>query len=123
MIIETVNTMVHLNPSSPCPSLHELSVNLGTALYLDGVLALAQVSALEAQLIFVQGYLFISIIWSASMVFIIDREFELAACWTMIAGVLSMIGLIHGYDMHDYDHGCAGNGQTTPARELIAAQV
>eukprot|EP00658_Telonema_sp_P-2_P073730 TRINITY_DN62842_c0_g1_i1.p1 TRINITY_DN62842_c0_g1~~TRINITY_DN62842_c0_g1_i1.p1 ORF type:complete len:199 (+),score=47.97 TRINITY_DN62842_c0_g1_i1:66-662(+) len=70
----------------------------GTSLYLDGVVALSQ------------GYLFTSIIWSAAMVLIIDREFELAGVWTMLAAVLSMIGLIHGYDRHAYDNECYAHG-------------
>ena len=74
--------------------MEDLSDKFGSALYFKGVVTLSQ------------GFLFTSIIWSACMVFIIDREFERAAGWMVMAAVLSMIGLIHGYDQDQFKSGC-----------------
>jgi len=81
-----------------CPSMSQLSKMFGSALYFEGIVALSQ------------GFLFTSLIWSAIMVFIIDREFERASAWMLTASVLSMVGLIHGCDKYEYDHGCYKSG-------------
>jgi adenine/guanine/hypoxanthine permease len=48
-----------------------------------------------------QGYLLVSIIFAAVMVFIIERKFLKAAQWTFGAAVFSFIGLIHAYRLTD----------------------
>jgi AGZA family xanthine/uracil permease-like MFS transporter len=59
----------------------------GSDLYIHGVIALSQ------------GFLLTSMVLSAALVFIIEREFVKAAGWTAAAAVLSMVGLIHAYDL------------------------
>jgi hypothetical protein len=50
-----------------------------------------------------QGYLLTSIILSSTMVHIVDRRFEKAAIWMLIAAAFSYIGMIHGYELsHGY---------------------
>jgi AGZA family xanthine/uracil permease-like MFS transporter len=44
-----------------------------------------------------QGGLLISMIWSAALVWIIDRQFKQAAAWMLAAAVLSCFGVIHAY--------------------------
>jgi len=44
-----------------------------------------------------QGGLLISMIWSAALVWIIDRRFKQAATWMLAAAVLSCFGVIHAY--------------------------
>jgi AGZA family xanthine/uracil permease-like MFS transporter len=44
-----------------------------------------------------QGYLLISMIFAALMVFIIERKFLKAAQWTFAASAFSFIGIIHAY--------------------------
>jgi AGZA family xanthine/uracil permease-like MFS transporter len=46
-----------------------------------------------------QGFLLSSMVLAAILVFVIEREFLKAAGWTATAAVLSMIGLIHAYDL------------------------
>jgi len=46
-----------------------------------------------------QGYLLTSIILASTMVHIVDRRFEKAAVWMLIAAGLSWIGMIHGYEL------------------------
>jgi AGZA family xanthine/uracil permease-like MFS transporter len=85
-------------PQPQCHSMAQLARQFGSSLYFKGVIALSQ------------GFLFTSIIWSACMVFIIDREFERAAAWMLFASVLSMLGLIHGYDLDEFNNGCYQKG-------------
>ncbi|MBE7413555.1 MAG: NCS2 family permease [Leptospiraceae bacterium] len=44
-----------------------------------------------------QGFLLVSMIWAAIIVFIIDRDFIRSAYWCVIAAILSSIGIIHSY--------------------------
>jgi AGZA family xanthine/uracil permease-like MFS transporter len=53
--------------------------------YSAGVFALAE------------GYIYTCMIWSATTVHIIDRNFKTAAAWFAIAGGLSLVGLVHNY--------------------------
>ena len=62
--------------------------------------------ALEEQLIFFQGicalnqgYLLTSMIFAATLVYVIDRHLLKACVWMAVAAVLSMIGLIHAYEL------------------------
>ncbi|MBI2903242.1 MAG: NCS2 family permease [Candidatus Methylomirabilis oxyfera] len=68
-------------------SLFEAAPTFGNDLYINGVIALNQ------------GFLLSSMVLAAILVFVIEREFLKAAGWTAAAAVLSMIGLIHAYDL------------------------
>lgn len=68
-------------------SLFEVSPTFDNDLYIGGVIALNQ------------GFLLSSMVLAAILVFIIEREFLRAAGWTATAAVLSMIGLIHAYEL------------------------
>ncbi|MCC6274248.1 MAG: NCS2 family permease, partial [Leptospiraceae bacterium] len=54
---------------------------------LGGILALSQ------------GFLLVSMIWAAIIVFIIDRDFRKASYWCLSAAILSSIGIIHSYSL------------------------
>ena len=56
-------------------------------IYLHGVIALNQ------------GFIVTSMVLAAVIAYVIDRQFLKAAAWTAAAAVLSMIGLIHAYDL------------------------
>jgi AGZA family xanthine/uracil permease-like MFS transporter len=68
-------------------TLFEVAPAFGNDLYIHGVIALNQ------------GFLLSSMVLAAILVFVIEREFLKAAGWTATAAVLSMIGLIHAYDL------------------------
>lgn len=46
-----------------------------------------------------QGFMLSSIIYAAVVAFVIDRQFNKAACWLLAAAVLSALGLIHAYTL------------------------
>ena len=68
-------------------SLFEVAPAFGNDLYIHGVIALNQ------------GFLLTSMVLAAILVFVIDRQFQKAAWWAATAAVLSMVGLIHAYDL------------------------
>ncbi len=68
-------------------SLFEVASAFGSDFYIRGVIALNQ------------GFLLSSMVLAAILVFVIEREFLRAAGWTATAAVLSMIGLIHAYEL------------------------
>jgi AGZA family xanthine/uracil permease-like MFS transporter len=68
-------------------SLYDVSPKLGPDFALGGVIALSQ------------GFLPTSMILSAILVFAIDRRFLRAAAWAFAAAALSMLGLIHAYEL------------------------
>ncbi len=67
--------------------LFEAAPAFGNDLYIHGIIALNQ------------GFLLSSMVLAAILVFVIEREFLRAAGWTATAAVLSMIGLIHAYEL------------------------
>jgi AGZA family xanthine/uracil permease-like MFS transporter len=72
-------------PGHPLPSdLNALFV-ARSDFYSAGVFALGE------------GYIYTCMIWGAATVHIIDRKFKTAAAWLAIAGILSLVGLIHNY--------------------------
>jgi len=102
------------------PRRHALAVALGllpalaawaltlieTSLQVAGSNLLAQVEALGERdlhlhgiIALSQGFLLTSMVLAAVLVFLIDREFLKAAAWTAGAAILSMLGLIHAYDL------------------------
>jgi adenine/guanine/hypoxanthine permease len=68
-------------------SLFEAAPKFGADLWIHGVIALSQ------------GFLVTSMILSAMLVFILEKRFLGAAGWALTAAVLSMVGLIHAYDL------------------------
>lgn len=46
-----------------------------------------------------QGFIVTSMILSAGLAFVINRQFLKAAAWTAAGGILSMIGVIHAYEL------------------------
>jgi len=44
-----------------------------------------------------QGFVFTSIIWAAMFYYVLDRRFYLAAAWSALASLLSVVGLIHSW--------------------------
>ncbi len=68
-------------------SLSEAAANFHDTLYIQGVFSLSQ------------GFLFTSMIFSAIMVFAIERQFLKAAGWTFAAALLSTVGVIHAYTL------------------------
>ena len=46
-----------------------------------------------------QGFIVTSMIFAAVMAFVVDRQFHKAAAWTAVAAILSMLGVIHAYEL------------------------
>lgn len=46
-----------------------------------------------------KGFIVTAMILSAALAFVINRQFLKAAAWTAVGGVLSMIGVIHAYEL------------------------
>jgi adenine/guanine/hypoxanthine permease len=59
----------------------------GADLYIHGVISLSQ------------GFLLTSMVLSAMLVFILEKRFLRAAGWALSAAILSMVGLIHAYEL------------------------
>ncbi|MBV9947816.1 MAG: NCS2 family permease [Myxococcales bacterium] len=68
-------------------TLYASAAKFGTSLYLPGVIALSQ------------GFLLTSMVLAAIVVFVLERRFLRAAAWALAAAALSMVGLIHAYDL------------------------
>ena len=80
LIVETV-----LGKAGGGFALRNVAAGLPPDLFIYGMLALAQ------------GFILISILFSAILVKVIDRNWLAAACWCLIAAVLSACGVIHGF--------------------------
>ncbi|TGL41471.1 NCS2 family permease [Leptospira perdikensis] len=76
-----VKQTIHFSLSDIPPHLNFLPYALG------GVIALSQ------------GFLITSMVWSAMVVFILEREWTKASLWAVIAGILSIVGWIHAYEL------------------------
>ena len=68
-------------------SLFAAAPKFGADLCIRGVIALSQ------------GFLLTSMVLSAMLVFILEKRFLRAAGWALAAALLSMLGLIHAYDL------------------------
>ncbi len=68
-------------------SLYEAAGKFGSDLSIGGVIALSQ------------GFMISAMVLSSVLVFVIERRFLTAAAWTGVAAVLSMVGLIHAYEL------------------------
>lgn len=68
-------------------SLALIAPKCGSDLYIYGVIALNQ------------GFLMTSMIFAATLVYLIERKFKLAAGWMMVGALLSATGFIHAFKM------------------------
>lgn len=68
-------------------SLYQAASKFGDALYIHGAIALSQ------------GFILVSMIFSAILAFSIDRDFRKAACWAIAGAAFSALGLIHAYEL------------------------
>jgi AGZA family xanthine/uracil permease-like MFS transporter len=50
-----------------------------------------------------QGFLYSAMIWAAIVVYIVDREFKRAAFWSLTGAVLSILGLMHSFQLTGND--------------------
>lgn len=66
-------------------SLYDVAPKFGNDLYVYGIISLSQ------------GFMLTCMILSATMVFVVERQFLAAALWTATAAVLSFFGVIHAY--------------------------
>jgi AGZA family xanthine/uracil permease-like MFS transporter len=80
LIVETA-----LGKVGPGYALKDVAAGFPPDLFLYGMLALAQ------------GFILISILFSAILANIIDRKWLAAAVWSLISAVLSACGVIHGF--------------------------
>jgi AGZA family xanthine/uracil permease-like MFS transporter len=44
-----------------------------------------------------QGFVFIALIWSSMIYYVVDRRFYLAAVWSVLGALLSLLGLMHSW--------------------------
>ena len=82
-----VLTLVDTTLRKAGSSLYEAAPLFGSELHVHGVIALSQ------------GFLLSSIVLTAALVFMIERRFLLASGWLAAAAALSLVGLIHGYEL------------------------
>ncbi|MAF13198.1 permease [Candidatus Poribacteria bacterium] len=68
-------------------TLYEVADSFGGELYIHGVIALDR------------GFLLTAMVLAAMMVYIVEREFRKAAVWALAAAGLSMVGLMHAYEL------------------------
>jgi adenine/guanine/hypoxanthine permease len=68
-------------------SLFAAAPQFGADLYVHGLIALSQ------------GFLVTSTVLAAMLVFILEKRFLRAAGWALAAAILSMVGLIHAYEL------------------------
>ncbi|MDP9002987.1 MAG: NCS2 family permease [Myxococcota bacterium] len=68
-------------------SLYVAAPKFGDDLSIGGVIALSQ------------GFLLTSMVLSAMLVFVLEKRFLYAAGWALAAAFLSMVGLIHAYEL------------------------
>jgi AGZA family xanthine/uracil permease-like MFS transporter len=71
------------------PSLIELFHHQN--LFLDGAFSLEQ------------GFIYTATIWSAMVYYIVERRFRLAAIWSALASILSLVGMMHAWKFTNGD--------------------
>jgi len=74
-----------LEKAAPGYSFQQAAANFSPELFFNGMLSLAQ------------GFMLISIFFSAIMANVIDRKWGVAAIWCLIAAAASACGIIHGF--------------------------
>jgi AGZA family xanthine/uracil permease-like MFS transporter len=78
LVVEPTLQAAHVSLAAVAPSLEE-------SFHLKGLISLSQ------------GFLLISMIFAAILVFVIERQFQKAAYWCFAASLFSFTGLIHAY--------------------------
>jgi AGZA family xanthine/uracil permease-like MFS transporter len=68
-------------------SMHAMKDKFGNQIFIEGVIALNQ------------GFIVLAMIYSALLVFIIERNFLRAGLWCVVAALLSAAGIIHAYQL------------------------
>jgi AGZA family xanthine/uracil permease-like MFS transporter len=76
-----------LSIAAPGYTLQQAATHFAPQIYFTGLLSLGQQ----------QGFILLSILFSAIMAHVIDRNWRSAAIWCVIACILSACGIIHGY--------------------------
>lgn len=71
----------------------------GSSLYTLGAAAFQKIPALHGILSLERGFIFTSMIFAAIAVHLIERTFHHAALWSMVAAILSFLGIIHSYQI------------------------
>ncbi|HEY0256393.1 MAG TPA: hypothetical protein VGC39_03035, partial [Candidatus Methylacidiphilales bacterium] len=84
LLVETT-----LGKAAPNYSLQQAAAHFSPQLFLNGMLSLAQ------------GFILISIFFSAIVAKVIDRQWLAASAWCLIAAVASACGIIHGFIFTD----------------------
>jgi len=74
-----------LEKAAPGYSFEQASTNFSPEIFFSGMLCLAQ------------GFILISIFFSAIMARVIDRQWGVAAIWCLVAAICSATGIIHGF--------------------------
>ena len=59
------------------------------------VVASARSLTLDGAFALEQGFVFTATIWAAMLYYVVERRFPLAAAWSILAALLSLLGLIH----------------------------
>ena len=67
----------------------DIAPRFGSDLYIMGLLALSQ------------GFLLTAMVLSATLVHIVERRFDRAGAWMLVAAGLSFVGIIHAYELTD----------------------
>ncbi len=91
LITSTISASISvLNSTGANLTLTQISKELSNqGVYIYGIMSLSQ------------GYLIISIILSATLCFVLDRKFNMAALWMLIAAFLSFFGIIHSFKVDE----------------------
>ncbi len=76
-----------LQVAAPGYTMQQAATHFAPQIFFTGLLSLGQT----------QGFILLSILFSAIMAHVIDRNWRAAAIWCVIAAVLSACGIIHGY--------------------------
>jgi AGZA family xanthine/uracil permease-like MFS transporter len=71
----------------------------GKSLNTVGLASFGQSPAMHGMISLQQGFIFTSMILAAIGVALIERRFQRAALWSLAASALSMLGVIHAYDL------------------------
>lgn len=71
----------------------------GSNLSEIGVHGTIQNYSLKGILALNQGFIFISMIWAAISVFLIENQFTKAFVWSLVGGALAFFGVIHTFDL------------------------
>jgi AGZA family xanthine/uracil permease-like MFS transporter len=71
----------------------------GKSLFELGLGPFAQSIAIQGMIALERGFIFSSMILAAIGVALIERQFVTAGIWSLVAGLLSAVGIIHAYEL------------------------